>query len=46
MKNKFNLIIAVNLALLIMCSNAYPCTGITLKSKDGGFVVPARLNGR
>ena len=39
MKNKFKKIIAFTLALLMMSSSVYPCTGITLKSKDGGFVV-------
>jgi choloylglycine hydrolase len=39
MMNKFRIIIAIKLLMLLMSSVAYPCTGITLKSKDGGFVV-------
>ena len=39
MKNKFKKLIAIHLALLMVSSNAYPCTGITLKSNDGGVVV-------
>jgi choloylglycine hydrolase len=38
-KNKFKKIIATHLAFLMMSSTAYPCTGITLKSNDGGVVV-------
>jgi len=39
MKNKFKRMIANYLAVLMVSSSAYPCTGITLKSKDGGVVV-------
>jgi choloylglycine hydrolase len=39
MKNRLKKIIALSLALLMVSTNVYPCTGITLKSKDGGFVV-------
>jgi choloylglycine hydrolase len=39
MKNRFKKIIALNLALLMLSTSVYPCTGITLKSIDGGFVV-------
>ena len=39
MKNKFKKTIAIYLTLLMVSSSAYPCTGITLKSKDGGVVV-------
>jgi choloylglycine hydrolase len=35
----FKKIIAFNLALLLIITNAFPCTGITLKSSDGGVVV-------
>ena len=39
MKNKFKKTIAIYLTLLMVSSSVYPCTGITLKSKDGGVVV-------
>ena len=39
MKNKFKKTIAIYLTLLTVSSSVYPCTGITLKSKDGGVVV-------
>ena len=39
MKIKIRKIIAINLALLMASTNAFPCTGITLKSTDGGIVV-------
>lgn len=39
MKKKFKKIVAINLAFLMLSSSVYPCTGITLKSNDGGFVV-------
>ena len=39
MKNKFKKIIALTLAFLMFSTSASPCTGITLKSNDGGFVV-------
>ena len=35
----FKKITAITLAFLIFCTSVYPCTGITLKSSDGGFVV-------
>ena len=39
MKNKFKKLITIHLALLVFSTSAYPCTGITLKSTDGGVVV-------
>ena len=39
MANKYILIFILKLAILLMGSAAYSCTGITLKSKDGGVVV-------
>jgi choloylglycine hydrolase len=39
MNTKFKKIVSINLAFLILSINVYPCTGITLKSNDGGFVV-------
>ena len=39
MKNKFKRITATYLALLMVSSSAFQCTGITIKSKDGGVVV-------
>lgn len=41
MNNKFKKIIAFNMAILMLMfsTNVFPCTGITLKSKDGGVVV-------
>ena len=39
MKIKFKKVIAIHLALLMVSISAYPCTGITLKSIDGGVVV-------
>lgn len=39
MKNMFRKTIAACLVLLLMSNSLYPCTGITLRSNDGGFVV-------
>lgn len=39
MKNKFKKITAFTLAFLLFSISVSPCTGITLKSADGGFVV-------
>lgn len=39
MKSKLKKIVSLSLALLMVSTSAYPCTGITLKSNDGGFVV-------
>ena len=39
MKVKLKKLIAIHLALLMVSTSAYPCTGITLKSADGGVVV-------
>lgn len=39
MKIKFKKTIAISLALLMMSTSVMPCTGITLKSNDGGVVV-------
>ncbi len=38
MKVKFKKIVAIHLSLLMISTSAFPCTGITLKSRDGGFV--------
>jgi choloylglycine hydrolase len=39
MSIQFKKIIALSLAFLMSFTSAFPCTGITLKSKDGGVVV-------
>lgn len=39
MKNNFKKITAFTLAFLMLSTSVSPCTGITLKSNDGGFVV-------
>jgi choloylglycine hydrolase len=39
MKLPIKKIVAFHLALLLFSTNAFPCTGITLQSKDGGIVV-------
>jgi choloylglycine hydrolase len=39
MKIKMKKVIAMHLALLMVSTNIFPCTGITLKSADAGFVV-------
>jgi choloylglycine hydrolase len=39
MKNKIKKIAAITLAFLMFSTSVSPCTGITLKSNDGGFVV-------
>lgn len=39
MKLKLNKLIAIHLAFIMFTTSAYPCTGITLKSADGGVVV-------
>ena len=36
---KIEIVIAINLAFLMISTGAHPCTGITLKSVDGGVVV-------
>ena len=39
MNNKFIITITINAILLLINSNVYPCTGITLKTNNGEFVV-------
>jgi len=39
MKKSIIKILAIKLALLLISTNVFPCTGITLKSNDGGVVV-------
>jgi hypothetical protein len=33
------IIIAINLAFLMISTSVYPCIGISLKSADGGVVI-------
>jgi choloylglycine hydrolase len=39
MTNKLKNIVSLSFAFILLNTSAYPCTGITLKSNDGGFVV-------
>jgi len=43
MKKSIIKILAIKLALLLISTNVFPCTGITLKSNDGGVVVSSTV---